>query len=101
MHCHFIVILSRDRVKRLRTHISYRYVQRWSDYFGKQSDVKLALRFMQEGAASILNAPVELRDSLVSQLNSECIRRNLSPGGSADIFAAALFLYSVDTTHLI
>ena len=59
------------------------------------------LRFMQEGAASILNAPVELRDSLVSQLNSECIRRNLSPGGSADLFAAALFLYSVDTAHLI
>lgn len=31
------------------------------------------------------------------QMNEECIRRNLSPGGAADMLAAVIFLYRLET----
>ena len=32
----------------------------------------------------------------IEKLNQECIRRNLSPGGAADLLAATLFLYQLE-----
>lgn len=32
----------------------------------------------------------------IEKLNRECIRRNLSPGGAADLLAATLFLYQLE-----
>ena len=55
------------------------------------------LEFMRREAGTILNAPAESREMLLTELNTECIRRNLSPGGAADLLAAALFMRSLDT----
>lgn len=32
----------------------------------------------------------------IEKLNQECIRRNLSPDGAADLLAATLFLYQLE-----
>lgn len=48
--------------------------------------------FVQHSAASILAAPAAEREALSTALDDELIRRNLSPGGSADLLALALFL---------
>ena len=54
------------------------------------------LEFIKKESAKILNAPDEERRVMLSEFNTECIRRRLSPGGAADILAAALFLQSVE-----
>ena len=48
--------------------------------------------FVKEQAAAILAAPVERRISLAQALDDALISRWLSPGGSADLLAMALFL---------
>ena len=52
-----------------------------------------ALQFVQQRTASILNKPLFTRKALIQRLDKAMIERDLSPGGSADILAAALFLY--------
>lgn len=54
------------------------------------------LEFIKKESARILDAPAEERRAMLSEFNDECIRRRLSPGGAADILAAALFLQSVE-----
>ncbi len=48
--------------------------------------------YVRGEAAKILTAPPEAREALARSLDDELIRRNLSPGGSADLLALALFL---------
>ena len=50
------------------------------------------LRFVREAAADILAGPPEEDISRLEALDSACTARNLSPGGSADLLAAALLL---------
>lgn len=50
------------------------------------------LRFVQAAAADILAGPPEEDVSRLEALDSACTARNLSPGGSADLLAAALLL---------
>jgi len=50
------------------------------------------LRFVQESAANILTGPAEDYASRLEALDDACIRRNLSPGGSADLLALAMLL---------
>ena len=58
------------------------------------------LRFVQQRAAQIRgNSPQEILPML-NMLNQQCIERNLSPGGSADLLAAALFLHSLEPPSL-
>ena len=51
--------------------------------------------FVRGEAAAILEAPAEDREALAVALDGELIRRNLSPGGSADLLALALFLQAL------
>jgi len=51
--------------------------------------------FVRARAAAILAAPAAQREQLALQLDQELIGRNLSPGGSADMLALALFLRSL------
>lgn len=53
------------------------------------------LTFVQERSGFILSQPEADRMDLILALDDLCIQRNLSPGGSADLLAAALFLKSV------
>ncbi|MGE4276706.1 MAG: citrate lyase holo-[acyl-carrier protein] synthase [Lawsonibacter sp.] len=53
------------------------------------------LAFVRKRARDILSQPEELREALTLAFDDSCIRRNLSPGGSADLLSAALFLQSV------
>ena len=48
--------------------------------------------FVKEQAAAILAAPPEQRTALMQVLDNALIDRWLSPGGSADLLALALFL---------
>ena len=48
--------------------------------------------FVKEQAAAILAAPPEQRIALTQALDDALIDRWLSPGGSADLLALALFL---------
>ena len=48
--------------------------------------------FVKEQAAAILAAPMERRIALTQALDEALIDRWLSPGGSADLLALALFL---------
>ena len=50
------------------------------------------LRFVQESAADILAGPAEDYALRLAALDAGCVRRNLSPGGSADLLALAFFL---------
>ena len=50
------------------------------------------LRFVQEQAAEILAGPAEAYAARLEALDDACIRRGLSPGGSADLLALALLL---------
>jgi len=50
------------------------------------------LRFVQERAASILAGPEAEYVSRLEELDDACIAKNLSPGGSADLLAAGMFL---------
>ena len=54
------------------------------------------LNFLQKSASAILSAPADKHSAMISELNEECILRNISPGGAADLLADALFLYSFD-----
>lgn len=53
-----------------------------------------ALGYVRAEAARILAAPREQRISLVTALDDAFIKQHLSPGGSADLLSAALFLYN-------
>lgn len=55
------------------------------------------LRFVQNRARHILSASEILRDDLMREFDAECIRYNLSPGGSADLLAAGMFLFSLSS----
>ena len=48
------------------------------------------LRFVREQAAGILAGPAEAYVPRLEELDRACIARNLSPGGSADLLAAAM-----------
>ena len=50
------------------------------------------LRFVREQAADILSGPAADRAPRLEALDDACIARNLSPGGSADLLAAAMLL---------
>ena len=50
-----------------------------------------AQNILQQGGAFSVTGQLELRE-----FNQECIRRNLSPGGAADILAATLYLYYME-----
>lgn len=54
-----------------------------------------ALSFIRTEASHILIAPREQRIPLLVALDNVCIERHLSPGGSADLLSAALFLHNV------
>lgn len=56
------------------------------------------LRWMQQRASGILKAGGALSREGLQEIrvwNQECIRRNISPGGAADMLAAAIFLVSL------
>ena len=50
------------------------------------------LRFVQEEAQKILAAHKTAWPALLEELDDECVARNLSPGGSADLLAMALLI---------
>ena len=50
------------------------------------------LRFVQEEAQKILAAHETAWPALLERLDDECVARNLSPGGSADLLAMALLI---------
>lgn len=54
------------------------------------------LVFARRWAKKVLHAAPESRHELLLRMDAEFIKRNLSPGGSADILAQALFLKSVE-----
>lgn len=54
------------------------------------------LEFVQAEARRILACPPETYLAQLEELDRSCIKRNLSPGGSADLLAAALFLGRVE-----
>lgn len=56
------------------------------------------LAFVQEHAKWILSQPETDHADLAMAMDNLCIQRNLSPGGSADLLAAALFLQSMDSS---
>lgn len=55
--------------------------------------------FLRDGASAILNSPKQSREALTRQLDLECIKRGISPGGCADIFAAAIFMQGIANRH--
>lgn len=54
------------------------------------------LRFVQAEARRILACPPEAYRAQLEELDKLCIKKNLSPGGSADLLAAALFLARIE-----
>jgi len=54
------------------------------------------LRYLQQQAAELLLRPEQELEEAVRALDRECVKRNLSPGGAADLFAGALFLHSLE-----
>lgn len=55
-----------------------------------------------EAASIVRNGAAMSMDGISSirALNRECIRRNISPGGAADILAVAILLYSMEESEL-
>lgn len=53
------------------------------------------LRFAQESAKRVLALPEAERMAALTALDAEFIRRNLSPGGSADMLALAVLLHTL------
>jgi len=51
--------------------------------------------FVRAGAEKILVAPAAERVALAQEMDAALIRRNLSPGGSADVLALSLFLQTM------
>lgn len=56
------------------------------------------LRFAQQKAKEVLALPEEKRMQALSQLDAEFIRRNLSPGGSADMLGLAVLMHALEET---
>ncbi|MCI6965705.1 citrate lyase holo-[acyl-carrier protein] synthase [bacterium] len=56
------------------------------------------LCFAQEQARAVLALPEAERLAALAALDAEFIRRNLSPGGSADMLALAALLYALEET---
>lgn len=50
------------------------------------------LSFTRENAKRISSLPMELREAALAELDTEMIRRNLSPGGCADMLALGFLL---------
>ena len=61
---------------------------------------KDGLAYVQNTAKRILTMEKEQRERELLKFDEECIRRNLSPGGSADLLACALFLNYLPFTRL-
>ena len=61
---------------------------------------KDGLAYVQNTAKRILTMEKEQRERELLKFDEECIRRNLSPGGSADLLACALFLHYLPFTSL-
>ena len=55
------------------------------------------LRYAQSWAKFVLSLPVFLRPWLAGHMDNAFIRKNLSPGGCADLLALALFLEKADS----
>lgn len=51
-----------------------------------------ALAYVKNAAARALDCHGEERTKYIQQMNAEMIRRNISPGGSADLLAASLMM---------
>ena len=58
------------------------------------------LQFVRSSAAKILDDPLLETEQEVRKFDAACIVRGLSPGGSADLLANALFLYSLPFTQI-
>ena len=58
---------------------------------------KDGLTFVQAGASHIARLSGEPRTAALLDFDRELIKRNINPGGSADMLAAALFLYKNET----
>ena len=58
-----------------------------------------ALRFVQTTAAEILvrNYDEKMLLEETSQFDDECIKRNISPGGAADLLALTLMIHKITT----
>ena len=54
------------------------------------------LHLVQREARRILDLPLNQLEDALQALDRLCIERNLSPGGSADMLALALFLDRVE-----
>ncbi len=57
-------------------------------YRGTPSD----LTYVRKQAGEILERDAEEWPDMLAEMNRECIRRGISPGGAADLLAAAIFL---------
>ena len=59
------------------------------------------LDYVRNTAAELLALPARDREAQLRGFDAACIDRGLSPGGSADLLAAALFLHSLSPTDEI
>jgi len=55
------------------------------------------LSWVQDMAEQILASPVEARHESMMEMDRACIKKNLSPGGSADLLSAALFMRKLNS----
>ncbi len=58
------------------------------------------LSFMRENAKRILALPPSQQEAALLRFDSDCIKKNLSPGGSADVLALALLMRCAEALFL-